>query len=346
MPSHELTDAKLSVREKISYGLGEAATNLSWAMMTSFLLFFYTNVALLPVTALGTLFLCSRILDAFADPAIGAIVDRTRSKYGKARVYLLYGCIPFAALSILTFVSPEISTIGRIIYAYITFIALGLGFSAIGIPYSALMPMMTLDTNERMQLGSLRVIGSQAGTIVVTSLTLPLVALLGGSNQKLGFVLTIAVMSALATILYLIVFSNCRERYSIQLAKRASAISEVRDMFLNRAWFVTFVFMIFEFIRLGIMPAVTVFYALNVLKMPWVVSLLLPLMAVGFLSGAIIAPPLFKWLGKRMGNIVTMMAAIALYGIMAMLQNQIYAFLVAYTFAMLALGLQIHRCMR
>lgn len=332
---------RLGLKEKISYGLGEAASNLSWAVMTSFLLFFYTNIALLPVAALGTLFLTSRIIDALADPAIGALVDRTRSRYGKARPYLLYASVPFAIWCVITFYVPDISPDAKVVYAYVTFITLGLAYSALTIPYSALLPMMTLDPDERMQLSSLRVIGSQLGTIVVTSLTLPLVALLGGSSQKLGFALTMAVFAFAGTILYLAVFANCRERYSLSAPKDASTLSEISRMFRNRIWLVTFSFLIFGFIRLGIIPAATVFYAMEVLRKPWAVSLLLPLMGGSFLLGAFVAPPLFKWLGKRWGNIITLLATIVFYGAMSLLQNHIIPFLVAYVLATISMGLGI-----
>ena len=135
----EQLDQKLSIKEKVGYGLGDTASNLYFQMFVNFLLFFYTDVFGIPAAAAGTMMMVSRITDAFTDPAMGIIADRTNSKWGKYRPYLLWISIPLAILGVLTFTTPDLSLSGKIIYAYVTYILIMVAYTAINIPYSALM---------------------------------------------------------------------------------------------------------------------------------------------------------------------------------------------------------------
>ncbi len=110
---------KLTLKEKISYGYGDLASNFVWGMATSYLLFFYTDIFGISAAAVGTLFLITRIWDAVNDPLMGILVDRTRTKHGKARPYLLYLAVPFGIISVLTFITPNFSDTGKLIYAYV-----------------------------------------------------------------------------------------------------------------------------------------------------------------------------------------------------------------------------------
>src|SRR5664279_5890874 len=148
----KVTDTSLKRKEIYIYGLGDLASNLSWNMISGFLLYFYTDVAGIAIAAAGTLMLLSRVLDALIDPAIGAVMDRTNSRYGKARPYLLYGPVPFAILFIALFLVPFHSEPSRLIYAYVTLVAIGLVYSFVNIPYTALMALMTRSTHKNCLL--------------------------------------------------------------------------------------------------------------------------------------------------------------------------------------------------
>ena len=171
----DLLTSPLPLWKKVSYGLGEIAGNFSWTMVGGFVLFFYTNVALLPATALGTMFLVTRCLDAFADPITGLAMDRTRSRLGRARPYLLIGSVPLGIFTALTFASPFRGTGPKLAYAYITLLLLGALYSVVSVPYGALMPLMTKNPREKVQLSSFRSVGTSIGAILVTSLVMPLV---------------------------------------------------------------------------------------------------------------------------------------------------------------------------
>jgi len=166
----------LTWREKLSYGGGSVASNLSWNMVAGFLIVYYTDVALLPAAAVGTLVLVTRIIDAAFDPVVGVIVDRTRSRFGKVRPYLLFAPIPFAILCVLTFLVPDASQATKLIYACVTFGLLGLAYSFLYVPYGALQPTLTNDQRAQLQLSGIRAMGTSVASIIVYALVLPTVA--------------------------------------------------------------------------------------------------------------------------------------------------------------------------
>lgn len=126
--------ARLRRREKLAYGAGDLASNLSWNFVGSFLLFYYTDVAGVPIALLGTLFLVARLLDAVIDPFIGVLVDRTRTRFGRARPYLLFAAVPFGVLGVLTFAVPDVGDTGKLVYAFVTYLTLGILFSLVNVP--------------------------------------------------------------------------------------------------------------------------------------------------------------------------------------------------------------------
>ncbi len=333
-----MTNSGLRWKEKISYGLGDVASNMSWNMISGFLLYFYTDVAGIAIGATGTLMLFSRVLDALIDPAIGTLVDRTSTRYGKARPYLLYLAIPFGAVLAALFMAPFQSEPGRLIYAYVTLNLIGILYSLVNIPYASLMSLMTRDTNQKMQLGSLRTIGSSIGTFLVTASTLPLVQLLG-PDKRSGFALTATLFGAIAALLFFVVFANCRERYQehINRAERSLARS-LRDLSRNLPWKVTFLFGALILVRLGALIAATIYFAVHVLHKPWLISVLLPIISITFGISAIFAPAYYKRAGIRRGNIVALSVAAGLFAMLPLVEHTMWAFIAIYTASSLAVG--------
>ncbi len=146
----------LSIKRKIAYGLGDTASNIIFQTVMMFLLIFYTDVVGIPPEVVGTLFLAVRLIDAVTDPLMGSFADRTQTRWGQFRPYLLWFALPFGAISILTFVTPDFSLSGKIIYASITYILLMLAYTAINIPYSALGGVLTNNPQERVSVQSYR----------------------------------------------------------------------------------------------------------------------------------------------------------------------------------------------
>ena len=170
---------KVSIREKIGYGLGDAAANIGWRGVGTFLFIFYTDVFGLDPVTVGVLFLTARFSDGISDIVMGIIGDRTKSKYGKFRPWILWTAIPLAISLVLLFSSPDLDPSGKIIYAYITYLFFTLMYTANNIPYGALMAVMSSDDKERTSIGSYRMVGSFGGGMLLQGSLLFLVAFFG-----------------------------------------------------------------------------------------------------------------------------------------------------------------------
>lgn len=176
----------LSIKEKICYALGDGAANIAWRGVSTFLMIFYLDVFGLDPAIVGTLFLIVRLSDGISDVGMGAICDRTVSKYGKFRPWVLWTAIPLAVILSLMFTCFDLSTTGKIIYAYATYILFTLIYTANNIPYGALMAVMTPDDKERTSLGSFRMVGAFAGGMLVQGLLLFLVSFYGNVNPNVN----------------------------------------------------------------------------------------------------------------------------------------------------------------
>jgi GPH family glycoside/pentoside/hexuronide:cation symporter len=181
-----LTDSKLTVKEKIGYALGDGAANIAWRGVSTFLLFFYTDVFGITAAAAGLLLLVARFSDGVSDVLMGIIGDRTNTKYGKFRPWVLWTAIPLAGILSLLFTTPDLSYTGKIIYAYTTYILFTLIYTANNIPYGALMAVMTSDNKERTSIGSFRMVGAFTGGMLVQGALLFLVAHFGNVNPTIA----------------------------------------------------------------------------------------------------------------------------------------------------------------
>jgi GPH family glycoside/pentoside/hexuronide:cation symporter len=328
--------ARLSLIERVGYGCGDFGYSLAYNMASAFLLLYYTNVALLPPAAVGTIFLTARLLDAVFDIAVGVMVDKTRTRWGRTRPYFLFTALPYAAIFVLCFMVPAWGLTAKLVWAFLTFNILGLLMSLGSIPYTALMPMMTLDTAERMRLGSARSIGTSVSVILGTAATMPLVGLLGNGNQARGFLLVALLYALLSLGALSALFSQCKERHEDATPANFPVLKAVGEMLRNRAWWVAFVFTLLYFIRFGTMISVTAFFAIEVLRKPWMISILLPAISGMLLLAAFFAPLILSRLGLRRGCSAALIVAIALYILMPFTESQPALFVVLYLLASLA----------
>lgn len=175
----------ISIKEKIGYALGDGAANIAWRGVATFLFIFYTDVFGLSPVTVGVLMLVARFSDGISDVLMGIIGDRTKSKYGKFRPWILWTAVPLAAILSLLFTSPDLGTSGKIVYAYITYIFFTLIYTANNVPYGALMAVMTGDDKERTSLGSYRMVGAFGGGMLVQGALLFLVAYYGNVNPNI-----------------------------------------------------------------------------------------------------------------------------------------------------------------
>ena len=234
--------AKLSFIERISYGFGDFGYSLPYNAVGAFLLYYYTVVAKMPAAAVGTIFLTARLFDAAVDMGVGVLVDKTRTRWGQARPYILFTAVPYSLVFIMIFMVPDWGEYGKLAWAFVSFNLLGILMSFGSIPYTALLPMMTPDTGERLKLSSMRSIGTSISVIMGTAATMPLVSLFGGGDEQKGFLCVALLFAALSLIALLSLFRNCHERHERAEAPDFPILPAVRDMLRNRAWLVAFVF--------------------------------------------------------------------------------------------------------
>ena len=240
----ESQTGKISFIEKSAYGFGDLASNLFYQTFTMFLLYFYTDVFGISAAAAGTMFLIVRLLDTFYDPLVGVLADRTNSKYGKFRPWIIYTVIPFGVVGFLTFYTPEIATSAKLVYAYITYTAMMFIYSTINVPYGALMAVITSNSLERTSLSAFRSIFAFSGGIIVQAFTLKLVNYFGllkaGSegvpDEQFGFSMAMGIYSVLAVIMFLTTFFLCKERVKPIKEENNSIKSDLWDLFTNVPW--------------------------------------------------------------------------------------------------------------
>ncbi len=334
-----MTPAALTKREIVAYSLGDLSCSLGWNAAAAFALYFYTDIALLPAAAIGTLFFFTRIFDAVFDIAIGLAVDRTRTRWGHARPYLLFGALPFGVLVVLTFITPDASQSVRFAWAATTYFLLGLLLSITNIPYSAMLPMMAKERRDQLKLSSARAVGTSVGVIVVTAAFMPAVGLLGGGDQERGFFLVALIIGIVATVLLLWTFANCKERFTADRRQQLAIMGGIGEMFRNGAWLVASGFAILNFIRFGAILSLTPFFAIYVLGQPWMISILMPTLSGTLLLGAFFAPPILNRLGMRRGNSLALLAAAALYVVLPFTEQAPWLFIAVYVLASLSLSI-------
>jgi GPH family glycoside/pentoside/hexuronide:cation symporter len=247
---------KLSIKEKIGYGFGDLASCLFWATIMSQLLFFYTDIFGLTGKAAGLMFFISRILDAFFDVVIGMTADRTKSRWGKFRPYILWGAVPLAVSAVLAFSTPEFSEAGKLAYAYVTFILFMFLYSAVNIPYTALLGVISGDPVERTSASSFKFVGAYLGGFIVSATVLPLAAHFGGGNAAKGWQMTMGFYGIAAIIFFLITFLSTRERIQPIAKEKTSVKNDLKDLSKNVPWMllfiVTILFILFVCIRLSV----------------------------------------------------------------------------------------------
>lgn len=297
----------IGIIEKISYGFGDLSSNFVMAAMSNFLLFFYTDVAFIPVEAVGMLLLISKGLDAFIDPVIGGFIDKTNGRWGKTKPYMLFGAIPFAICFVLTFSVFNFSPTGKIIYAYITYIILGLLYSVVNVSYGCMMPIMSRIPETRISLVSFRMLGSCFGALIISSSMMYLVNVFGNGNNQLGFTITTMLFGILAVGGFLIVVHNCNERY-IETDKtevhKISFREKYKSIFKNIPWIISLIVALFHQMKTSALSAVTLYFCIYVMNVPWLGALLLSLIYIGRFVSAISVPFLVKKFKLRWTNLI------------------------------------------
>jgi Na+/melibiose symporter-like transporter len=253
---------KVSLAEKIGYSMGDGAANLAFQMMMMFQMFFYTDVFGIKATAAGTILLVARLADAFVDPAVGILADRTKTRWGKYRPWVLWTAIPFAVFFVLAFTTPDASEQVKIIYAGITYTLMMAVYSFNNTPYSSLGGVMSGDIHERTSIASVRFVTATVATFVVQGLTLPLVSKLGNgqSNDPKGWFYTILIFALVAVVLMVITFFSAKERIEPPKDQKPNFRQDFKDFLGLGPWKAMFTLTLFLFITLAMFGSAMSYY--------------------------------------------------------------------------------------
>jgi GPH family glycoside/pentoside/hexuronide:cation symporter len=303
--------------EKMGYGAGDAACCIVFQMVNSFIPFFYTDVFGLSAAAMGTLTLAVRLLMSPADLAMGVVADRTETRWGKFRPYLLWMCLPYAIIAVLAFTTPNFEPDAKLVYAYVTFSLLLIIYAAINVPYCALGAVITADPQERVSLNGYRFFLAMAGATMVVSLTMPLVAYFGGQNQQLGFQRTMMLLAVIAVGLFVACFYLTKERVKPAVDSTANFLRDLKFLLRNDQWFLVAAMNFILFIAIIIQDGGAVYYVTWYLGRKDLVGAFLTTGMISSMLGALFAEALSQRMSKRAAyaslQIIIVVVSIVLY---------------------------------
>lgn len=255
-----MSTQKLSVLEKIGYGLGDFAANLIFQTLLTFLAFFYTDVYKIPAGTASVIIFIGGFIGAFFNIIMGIIADRTQTKWGKFRPWLLWTSVPFGVATVLSFLTPDFGADGKIIYALLTYLFLVIIYSANNLPYVALSGVLTGDMKERNSLSSYRFVAVMIAQFIIQSLLLPFVSILGQGDNEVGFKNTMLLFSIIGVVCLLITFLTTKERIKPGKNQRSSIRQDFTDLSKNGPWLVILLVTILVFITLSLKGGMYVFY--------------------------------------------------------------------------------------
>ncbi|MEW6982683.1 glycoside-pentoside-hexuronide (GPH):cation symporter [Colwelliaceae bacterium 6471] len=288
----------LTIREKIAYGLGDTASNIIFQTVMMFLLIFYTDVVGISPAIVGTMFLVVRIFDAVTDPLMGALADRTQTRWGQFRPYLLWLAIPFGLISTIAFITPELSDTGKVVYAFVTYSLLMIVYTAINIPYSALGGVLTTNPQERVSVQSFRFVFGMLGGLIVASGTLPLVEYFGQGNSAQGYQITMMAMSAFGVVLFLLCFAGTKERISAPNLSQSSFFDTAKSLWQNDQWRILCLAGLFLLTGQVLRATLAIYYVKYYLGLEEHISTFITLGMIGSILGCALAQPLAKRMCK------------------------------------------------
>ncbi len=311
-----MASEKITLKEKIGYGFGDAASSMFWKLFSMYLMFFYTDIFGISAVVVGTMFLVTRIWDAAFDPFVGILADRTETKWGKFRPYLLWVMVPFGIMGVITFSTPDFGMTGKIIYAYITYSLMMMVYSLINVPYASLMGVMSSDGKERTSLATFRFIFAFGGSLLVLALAKPLSDIFsnmggGAVNLQFGWQMATVVFAIIAIIFFWFTFSWTRERVK-PITEKTSLKHDLKDLWVNRPWFILLgagiASIFFNSIRDGAAMYYFTYYipkqeafqmTLFGSKIDSISSFYFVLGQAANIVGVVLAIPVSNWMGKK-----------------------------------------------
>ena len=300
--------AALTWREKLSYGVADMGFNFFWTNVATFLLIFYTDTFGISAAAAATLMSVIKIVNAFTDPMIGAAADRTATRFGKFRPYLVWMSVPLGAAAVLTYTTPDLEGDARLAWAYGTYLMMMVCYTCVNIPYNALSGVMSADPQERSTINGLRFIFAFAGSTLVTAATPSMVQWLGAGNEARGWQLTMLAWSVAAALLFLVTFLNTRERVTPMPGQESDVKRDILDLMANRPWMVLFVLALVIMVTITLRTTTAAYYFKYVVGRPELMASFVPTYMVAAAIGAACTPLLTRFADKKTLMIVLMSA--------------------------------------
>lgn len=330
----------IKLKEKVGYGLGDMASSMFWKIFGMYLLFFYTKVFDISPAAVGTMLLVTRVYDSVSDPLMGIIADRTHTRWGKYRPYLLWFAIPFALIGVLTFYTPDLGYTGRLVYAYITYTLMMTVYTAVNVPYASLLGVMSSNPKERNLLSSYRMFFAFIGSFITFMLLQPLVDFFSGvfnpnpdaaevlaentsiSSDPMGWACAVAVIGVMCALLFFLCFRWTRERVKpVSEEQNVSIKEDLRNLGKNAPWWILMGTGLAALLFNAIRDGVALFYFADYIqinyKSPnfgWTMATIYLLVGqAANMIGVALAAPLSNKFGKKK----TYMAAMAVAGVLS-----------------------------
>ena len=323
---NNIQSSRISIGERFAYGCGDLGCNIIYSAMSAFLLFYYTDYAGVSAAAVGSIMFISRLLDGFSDLAMGVIVDRTKSKYGKARPWILRMAVPFAIAAVLLFSVPaNLGDTAKLVYVFITYnLVSTIIYTAINVPYATLNSLITQDQYERGVLSIFRMILATCGSLIINGLTLPLVEYFG--NNASAWTKTFLVFGVASIIVFLITFVGTKERVVSSKKEKNEIVPfkvGIKALFKNKYWIQITLCLVCIFIVFSINGGSSVYYAKFILGDE---KLFAPINMTSNISQIIamfIMAPFIKKFGKR-NVLISGSVILILSNIMFMVGGQSY----------------------
>ncbi len=307
--------AKLSWRERIGYGLGDAGFNFYWAIIGSYLVFFYTDVFGIGAAAAATMITVTKIIDAITDPVMGGIADRTNTRWGKFRPYLLWGALPMMGAGILTMSTPDLDETGKLIWAYATYSLLMLCYTVLNMPYNSLSAVLTGNVQERNTLNSTRFFFAYFSSIFVGAATPELAEYFGDGDRysAKGWQMTMVVYAIIASCLFVVTFLSTRERIQPSATQeKTNPLADLKDLFTCRPWMVLFVLALVFMVTMTLRGSSAAYYFRYFVERPDLLGNYIGLQMAGLMVGAMMASTVTKYIDKRKLMMVLMCVVAAL----------------------------------
>ncbi|MDO4158840.1 MAG: MFS transporter [Prevotellaceae bacterium] len=325
----------IKLSEKIGYGLGDMSSSMFWKIFGAYLMIFYTDVFGISALLVGTMFAVTRVWDSLFDPIVGIIADRTESRWGKFRPFLLYLALPFAFIGILTFLTPPFGATAKLIYAYITYTLMMMVYSAINVPYASLLGVMSPNPSDRNTLATYRMTFAYIGSFIALLLFMPFVKVFGGDRSEeimvgwmtapqFGWFMTVLVMAIVCALLFFGCFYLTRERVRPVKEKKTPLKTDIKDLLHNRPWWILLGAGVASLVFNSIRDGATVYYFkyyvdetsfgdIKFLGIPFVLSgLYLAVGQAANIIGVLLAAPVSNKIGKRKTFMCAMIIATVL----------------------------------